>query len=267
LRNSYLGMAGGFGAVKVGRYDSPFKELAYKANLFNEELGDPRNLLSGSSAAASPYDNRQSNIVRYESPNMSGLEVWAQHTSNDGTEGIGGTGNSANSLNVHWSSGPIYLGAAYQKLGYQKTATITKQHDNAWRLVGNYSFGDVMVGAIYEDLKDIGGRDLNQKAIGLVGSIKMANNVVKLEYITADDIKGSAAAGVKDTGGTLLGIGLDHIFSKSTKMYFDYGVADNDDNTAAYSVISANAGHGEAMNAIKNGQKVKGFSGGMVLNF
>jgi predicted porin len=272
LRNSYLGFSGSWGAVKVGRYDSPFKELGRKLDNFNEELGDMRNILSGSTSAASVYDNRINNMIRYESPNMSGLTVNFAHSSNDASsltaEGPGGTGKSNNNLGVNWTSGPLFLGAAYQKLGYTQSATVTKDHDNSWRLAGAYTMDDLMVGLIYQDLKDIGGKDLSQKAMGVAASLKMANNMFKFHYLTADDLKGSAAAGaLTDTGSKLWALGVDHTFSKTTKVYVDYAQAKNDNNTAGTSVISGNAGHGETLVPIANGKKVKGISAGMVLNF
>ena len=237
-----------------------------------------RNLLSGSNptaptfssptATASMYDARVSNMIRYESPDMGGVTVNALHTSNDGTEGPGGTGNSVNSLGANWSAGPVFVGAAYQKDGFQQGGLVTKKHDNAWRLAGSYDFSGLVLGLIYQDLQDINGRDLNQKLEGLTASYKLANNLVKFHYLIADDLKGSSAAGAQsDTGGQLWALGVDHSFSKTTLAYVNYAIAENDSNTKAYSVISGNAGHGENDLPTVNGKTVKGISAGTVLNF
>jgi predicted porin len=102
----------------------------------------------------------------------------------------------------------------------------------------------------------------------------MANNLIKFEYLTADDVKGSGVP--SDTGGKLWALGLDHVFSKTTKVYVDYAKAANDSNTASYSVISSNGGHGENLlpgatgagtGTGANGKDVKAISAGMVLNF
>lgn len=274
LRNTFMGFAGSWGAVKVGRHDTPLKDLGRKLDNFNEEIGDMRNLLSGSLSGASNYDARVSNTIRYESPNMSGLMVTAQHTSNDGTEGPGGTGNAVNGLGANWSAGPLFLGAAWQKRSYiTNGTTITKDSDNAWRLAGSYSMGDLMIGLIYQDLKDINGADAKQKAFGPAASFKMANNLIKFHYLQADDVKGSA--GASDTGGKLWALGVDHNFSKTTKVYIDYAQAKNDNNTSLYSVMSGNGGHGETLLTTSGvtpatnglGKKVRAISAGMVLNF
>ncbi len=279
LRNTYLGFAGSWGAVKVGRYDTPFKDLGRALDNFNEEVGDMRNILSGSTSAASLYDDRVSNMIRYESPNMGGLTVNALHTSNNNNtgatdtstnvgEGPSGTGKALNSVGVNWSAGPIFVGAAWQRASFNQAGAVTKDHDSAWRLAGSYTMNDMMVGLIYQDLKDIYGADLAQKTMGIVASLKMANNKLKFQYLTADDESGSGCGATCDnTGGKLWALGVDHSFSKTTMMYVNYAQAKNDSNTSAYSVISGNGGHGENLSTVANGKKVKGISAGMVLNF
>lgn len=265
LRNTFMGFSGNWGTVKVGRHDTPFKDLGRKLDNFNEEVGDMRNILSGSSSSASIYDARVSNMIRYESPNMSGLTVNALHTSNNGTEGPGGTGKAVNSLGANYNAGPLFVGAAWQKDSFNKGGAVTKEHDSAWRLAGSYNMDALMVGLIYQRLQDILGEDLKQNAWGLAASYKMANNLIKFQYLTADDFKGSA--GGTDTGGNLWALGVDHMFSKSTLVYVNYAQAKNDNNTAMYSVVSGNAGHGEDLLPVADGKKVKGITAGMILNF
>lgn len=267
LRNTYMGFAGSWGAVKVGRYDSPFKELGRGLDNFNEEVGDMRNILSGSGATASIYDNRISNMIRYESPSMGGVTANFLHSSSNGTQGPGGTGNSVNSLGVNWNSGPIFVGGAYQKDGFQPNGTtITKSHDSAWRLAGSYHMDDWMVGLLYQDLKDINGADLEQKGKGVAASYKLANNLIKFHYLTADDESGSCNP-CSSTGGKLWALGVDHSFSKSTLVYVNYAKAKNDSNQGGISVVSGNAGNGVTDLPTKNGQSVKGITAGMILNF
>lgn len=292
LRNTFVGFAGSWGAVKVGRHDTPFKDLGRKLDNFNEEVGDMRNILSGSSSGASIYDYRASNMIRYESPSMSGFTVNALHTSNTTTggpttdaEGPGTTGGKAlNSIGANFTTGPLFLGFAWQKASYVKgtattafgqSLTATSDNDNAYRLAGSYTINDFMFGLIYQDLKDILGADLSQKAWGLAASYKMANNLLKFQYLQSDDFSGNALTTTSDTGGKLWALGADHMFSKTTLVYVNYAEAKNGDNTNIYSVMSGNAGHGENLlpssglptTVDTTGKKVKGLTAGMILNF
>ncbi|MHB8623233.1 MAG: porin [Sulfuricaulis sp.] len=273
LRNTYMGFAGSWGAVKVGRYDSPFKELGRTLDNFNEEVGDMRNILSGSSSGASIYDSRFSNMIRYESPTMAGFNVNFAHSSKNGPENVPdpthANGKSANSLGANWSGMGFFAGVAYQKDGFNQGGLVTKDHDNAWRLAGSYSFmEDATVGLIYQDLKDMFGEDLEQKAKGLTASYRLANNLIKFHYITADDESGTAC-GTKcsSTGGKLWALGVDHSFSKSTLVYVNYAEAKNDSNQSGLSVVSGNGGNGLNDLPTKTGQTVKGITTGMILNF
>jgi len=48
-RNSFLGLAGGFGTFVVGKHDTPVKLLGRKVDLFGDQIGDSRNLISDTS--------------------------------------------------------------------------------------------------------------------------------------------------------------------------------------------------------------------------
>jgi len=123
----------------------------------------------------------------------------------------------------------------------------------------------LMVGLIYQRLQDIYGADLKQNAMGVAASYKMANNLFKFHYMTADDFKGTD--GGSDTGGKLWALGVDHVFSKTTLAYINYAQAKNDNNNNMYSVVSGNGGHGENLLPVADGKKVKGITAGMILNF
>jgi predicted porin len=293
LRNSYLGFSSSWGAVKVGRYDTPMKDLGRKLDNFNEEVGDARNMLSGSctlntttagscsNSVAGTFDQRASNVIRYESPNMDGLTVNALHTSNtdpnigaSAAEGPANGSVSVNSLGVNWAAGPAFVGLAYEKHGVIKNSaggattsqTGTKDSESAMRLVGSYTMGDIMVGLIYQDAKDLFGFDAKQKTTGLAASYKMGNNMLKAHYYKAADVKGKD--GGTSTGGNMLALGVDHTFSKTTLAYFNYAKVSNDKNTYAYGVSSANGGHGEYLTPdTAGGKDEKGISLGMIMNF
>lgn len=43
-RDTFVGLRGGFGTLRVGKFDTPFKRARGPANLFGDQLGDMRNL-------------------------------------------------------------------------------------------------------------------------------------------------------------------------------------------------------------------------------
>lgn len=60
-RNIFVGLQGGFGTVKFGKFDTPVKVAGEKADFFNDEsLGDDTNLMVG--------ETRQNNMIQYSTP-------------------------------------------------------------------------------------------------------------------------------------------------------------------------------------------------------
>lgn len=265
LRNSFLGVSGGFGAVKIGRHDTPFKDLGRVLDSFNEQVGDARNAIgSGGVNSWFNWDQRVSNTVRYESPTFAGVQVTAQYATGEGSSTMvaSNTANDVVSLGARWTSGPILVG-----LAHETHRTQTSEDETGLRLVGRYDFGMADVGLFFEQLKDLegtAGSDL--KTMGVAANLKMGNDKVKLHYYKIDDLDG--AGGGNGTGGSLLAVGFDHAFSKTATVYVNYAKADNDNNANFVNVASANGGHGNAHSLPgTDGKSPSGFSAGMIVKF
>ncbi len=61
-RNSFLGITGNFGTIRLGTYDTPIKRAGLKADLFNDLRGDIKNITAG--------ENRNSSFLGYDSPEL-----------------------------------------------------------------------------------------------------------------------------------------------------------------------------------------------------
>jgi predicted porin len=253
LRNTFVGFAGSWGTVKLGRHDTAFKDLGRKLDNFNEQVGDMRNAIGASTG----WDNRVSNMIRYESPSFSGLNVVVQHTSNDGSEALANSSQKDNSLGVNWSAGPLFLGAAWNEQG---TGTTTEE--SGIRLAGAYTFNNIMLGLLWESLSDMGGvSGTDRDAMGFVAAMTMGNNKFKFHYLDADKTDNAATP----DGAKLWAIGVDHTFSKTAMVYLNYASVDNDTG-AAVTTTSSNGGHGETL-ATTGGKSPTGISTGVILKF
>jgi predicted porin len=266
LRNTFVGFSGGWGTVKLGRHDTPYKDLGRKLDNFNEQVGDMRTFIGNGDAAdggagasnANSFDQRVSNVIRYESPNFSGLNVVFAHTSNNGAEiGAPNTAQKDNSLGVNWSAGPLFLGAAWNERG----TTVANQDESGIRLAGSYTMNAFMIGLLWESLSDIGGTNgADRDAMGLVAAMKMGNNKFKFHWLDADKLDNAA-----DTGGDMFAIGVDHTFSKTAMVYLNYASVSNDTN-ASFQTASGIAGHGDNL-AVTAGKDANAISAGYILKF
>lgn len=245
-RNSFVGLAGGFGAVIAGRHDTPFKIIGRKVDLFADQIGDSQNLTS---VGGFGWDERPDNVIAYISPSFNGLQAIVAYVAEDG-----GEDTDAYSLNLTYSNGPLFLGAAYEQ--HNEGLVGGDDEEKGFRLAASYEMGAFKVTGLYQNLSDVGGNSGEDADVwGLGAAYSFGNNVLKAQYYSADsDVNGEA---------DMWAIGLDHNFSKSTTVYIAYAETDNDDG-GEYNVAAG--GHGENFDNIV-GDNPSGFSIGLIHKF
>ncbi len=265
-RNRYVGMKGGFGQVLAGVYDTPFKQIRSALDLFNEQIGDMRNLMTGGAG----WDLRPPNAVRYDTPNLNGFSAGYLYSA-DATASTASEDNRRrlDSLGVNYTKGPLYAAFAYETHRYNTVADGGNPTEKAYRLGASYTFGAFKVVALYNDLKDLGGTaagasSVKRKSWALGGAYTAGNNVFKLQYTKADDLSNNTAgASQPETGARLWAIGWEHLFSKTTKAYVDYAKTDNGANST---FAVGNSGRGDQVTPNAGGDP-SAWSVGMILNF
>lgn len=280
--NTYVGLEGkSWGKVLLGKHESPFKLLSRKVDLFNNQLGDSRNLVASASGAgvtaggaaiySAGWDLRPNNVIAYGTPNFNGFSVLVAYVSNVGTSaaqdpttGSPATGspaaanlNSVNawSANATYENGPIFVGLGYEKHNLSKlstAATANHSDEKAWRLAAGYNFGDFKVVGLYQRESGLcvgtittcstNGTDAKRTTWGLGGAYKLGANTIKLQYYRAGDLSNSGLANEGDTGANMWALGVDHALSKRTTVYAVYARTNND-RYAMYSAFGG--GHGD----------------------
>lgn len=246
LRNTFVGFSGGWGSVKLGRHDTPFKEIGRKIDNFNEQIGDLRSMIGQDPVLAfygysNGYDQRVSNMIRYDSPNFGGWSGSLQNTSNDGSDNYSNTAKRNTSFSVNWSAGPMYAGLGWLE---ETNATFDTEETTGLRLALSYTMNDMTLGFLWEDLSDmLGISGWDRKSWALAWSMKMGNNKFKVHYVNTDEID---LSGYDQTGATMIALGVDHSFSKTTMVYFNYVMVDNDD-FGLYNTTSGAVGHGQTI--------------------
>jgi predicted porin len=262
-RNSFLGLGSdAFGTIRVGKYDTPYKDIGRKTDLFNERVGDTRNVI-GLGSADGAFDARPSNMVRYDSPSFSGLQVALLHKSGaeeTSQNGAGAattpvdTGARYNSASVSYQGGPLF--AAF---GYETHDAAGSDDETGMRLGVGFKSGALTVNALYETIEDVGGvAGADGDVYGVGAAFKFGNATAKAQYfISEPDVAGADS--------NLMAVGLDYAFSKTVTAYVAYAQVDNDPG-ADNNVASANGGHGDTL-AVAAGTTPSAFSVGMEMNF
>ena len=224
MRNSFIGVKGGFGTVFAGIHDTPMKLLGRMLDNFGDTLADSRGILGATSLnGTNIFDPRTNNTITYVSPDFSGLSVSGAYMTdmNEASNVVDNNDNDAYSVNAVYKNGPILLGAAYEK----QNVTATTDRD-MWRLAAGYTFGNAKLGALYQSSESTNAATEERDGWGVFGSYAMGAITLKANYLKAGE--SNLAAG--DDGANQWTAGVDYALSKRTTVYALYARVSNDSN-------------------------------------
>lgn len=245
-RDSFVGLGGDWGAVRVGRANSPFKNATGSLDPFADTVFDYNNIMGQSGddtdlSSGSTHDTRISNAIWYNSANLSGFAFQAMYGVNDRTGA--GTKNEPDSMSIGgtYKAGPIFVGAAWQSLG-EAGRDITdgdgvNADSEAWRIGGSYTFKEAtMIGLAYENVDHGKGtadeKSQDRDAYFVSLSHKIGATTLALSYADADKVADAA-----DTSATQIAVGVTQALSKATSAYAIYGQLSGDaDAPAGYTI-------------------------------
>lgn len=224
-RDRFVGLKGGFGTFKVGKFDSPLKKAQGKIDQFGDRTGDIKYVFTG--------ENRVSNILQYSSPSMGGVQINAafmpgeEDEVNDGGDANDGPADAI-SLSVTFSMDNVYAALAHDSevSGYMYTNVDTDlgldrdfANLDTTRLVGVFNMDAFEVGAMYQVAEasdtDIDG-DIEQDGFLVSGAFKI--NSVKLKAQVGMSTYSDNDADV-ETDVELIALGADYKLSKQTNFF------------------------------------------------
>ncbi|OYY24897.1 MAG: hypothetical protein B7Y68_01985 [Thiotrichales bacterium 35-46-9] len=255
LRDTFIGLNGGFGTVLLGKMDSPIKHAGRKYDLFRDQIGNTRNILATANDVDA-VDGRYGNTIAYATPKMGGFDARLAYVpgaayDREQNSKVNNKGD-AYSAQLNFAAGAFDASLGYINIG--KTGTTPSvvggaalaNNFEAVRLGAGYTFGSAKVVALYQNDNTAKAIGLNgtRDTFGLGGSYKVTSaGTIKAQVYMASKLGSSAA--LDKTGATLWNVGYDHAMSKNTTAYVSYALMDNDTN-GAYSVNLASAGSGDS---------------------
>ncbi|MDM8567185.1 porin [Candidatus Halobeggiatoa sp. HSG11] len=246
-RNQVVGIGGNFGAVLVGRHDTPFKAVSGKADLFwATQIGHSRQITNGSG-----WDKRPSNVLMYKTPKISGVQATAMYiTEEDGDD------KDAFGFNAIYDNGSLMLGAGYEMHSAEMNGggegTDIDDSSSA-RLIGGFNMAGAKINLFYQSVFDDQGIDDNDNdTFGIGLSYGMGPGTFKTHYY-------QRALPGDDNNSALVAIGYDHKLGKNTAAYVQYAQSDE-------GLGLGGVGHGETMAADSDGDTT-GVSIGIVHKF
>lgn len=257
-RNSYLGLkTDGFGEVRAGRHDTPFKKVATGFDELGNTVGDNRAILGAAATSGNEMNLRADNALMY----LNGFDLGGSTLkvtglfSADG-ENSSGSGPDDNSHRVFsagasWLLGPLTLSGAVED-ARNLVASGGEGDAQGIRLAAEFTFGDFLAGMLLESLRhdlDSGAdSSLERNAFGLKVGYEGGPNKLVAQFSAADDADSdsNSSAYMASVGGFRnLGGGL--------KAYAVLTRTSNDDN-AAYQGVDG--GHGDELGTVPGGAPI-----------
>ena len=146
-RNQVIGLASPSGALVIGRFDTPFKKVGEKADLFwYSQLGQNRNITN-----ARNWDLRADKIIAFQTPIIKGFQGSAAYASDISDTSRITSNATAISLNGFYKKGKFQYGAAYEQHDLKDSSAKTQ----ALRLTTSYRNGPLkMVGFFQQEDND-----------------------------------------------------------------------------------------------------------------
>lgn len=256
-RDSFVGLRGDFGTVRIGQFDTPLKAVRGKVDMFGDRLGDIRNLTRTSTSGATNanignvFDERYKNGVAYSTPKFNNFSFDLHYTPHNGTGATNDNVLESYSLSASYEANGLYAAVAYET--FEGTNGLDP---NAVRIGLYYDItSDFRIAGMYQTASDVpeGDRDI----YGIGASYKLGNITLRSQVYIADEND------LDESGATMFVIGADYKLGKDVTTYIAYGITSNDDN-ADYRVSAG--GRDTALAAVA-GEDSTGLSLGVMYNF
>lgn len=273
LRNTFVGLSGGFGTVLAGRHDTPYKLSTGKLDPFGDRIGDYNVVIGNFGGQIVTSDERAPQTIAYVTPTFGGFHgaiAYVSHYVNN-ANGDGNEHDRAVSAMVQYDNAGFFASAAYEwgtgnaladllAPGLLGPNNFDEPELTSYKFGLGYTFAGFTLGGIYENIAadpGKGAKDLDRDAYYVTAKYAFGNSAIGGFWGMADDIDGP----VKDNGAYMYGLGYDYNLSKRTSLYAMYAGVNNERN-GAYSVWT-----GSGMYDNELGHNINGYSLGVIHKF
>jgi len=241
-RQSWVGLTGDFGTLKMGRQYTPQFYFFDAVDPF--DLGFTSGVAGGSTSTAGVFGFisqsawRVNNSVSYQTNDLSGFGAMGLYSFGE----VAGNTSASRSVGVSgkYSAGPLYVGAVY----YKANDAIAAGNGLKSVLVGAaYDFGVAKAAFGYsKDTSDDSSIDTKGFMLGVTVPVTPADNILA----TVAQLKNNAVS----TGNksTQYAIGFTHALSKRTNLYGSYSRETNDVNINGGGLAIANGATASLVN-------------------
>jgi predicted porin len=210
-RIAAVGFSGGFGTVKLGKYDSAYDMVNNAANgVFNSALSAEKNTWRSGGYTWNP-----NNGIYYATPDLGGFAAAVSYALGENKSAAHDAGN-VSSFNLSYAQGPLSVSGGYQteKLYGNSTANKIGQINASY----DFTVAKLQLAFGSADVTTTVQTKTTEYQIGVTAPLSAALSVAA-NFATSKDDDNTAATGVKRNG---VGLGLAYTLSKRTFVYGGY---------------------------------------------
>jgi predicted porin len=163
-RDSFVGLSGGWGTFKMGRYLAPYDDIH---GIFGNDNTASTSILSTASVwaqgfAGQPttggFDDRLQQSIRYETPSYSGFQFKGQFSTTGGTNSqtnanFPSSNTNAQSYGLFYRNGPAVIGTAYEYHHNQRGTSQLPLSDWAFSVAAKWQFSGFNIAGVYEKME------------------------------------------------------------------------------------------------------------------
>lgn len=203
-RDSFVGLAGGFGTIVAGNLTGPTRALGAKFDVNSGATGIGANTallgkFSGGSGAGH-FDQRITNAIAYVSPTVGGFNGVLAYSTGFTTTGLpghesmgrdnAGQGNTAWTLGLNFETGPVYVGYAYTAVNAAGNGSVGDSSATA----ANLGTGAVTTTSVVGDGLAAGWNKVDNHRLGVMykaafGQVGFLFDRARIDPTTGSDLK------------------------------------------------------------------------------
>ena len=249
-RDTYVGLAGGFGTVAAGTLTHPLRAFGVKAELMpgSAGFGTLSSITGTINGLRTGADDRAQNAVAYISPSFSGFTVIGAYVNGERHLQDGTADSTVNSrawqIAGQYDNGPLFVGLGYHRASdpaFTNVVTSTVQgyaeKARVIRAVVAYTLpSNTKLTALYDNTKAtnvgaegvVDGNELKRQAWALGVSQGFGKNTVGLQYAQNTKLKQNGEA-QDDSQSRIISALYSYELSKRTMLHARYSRLSNQD--------------------------------------
>lgn len=242
-RDSYIGLSGSFGAIRLGTNENAYERMLYSHNYMDGDWSYGNIGIMGGTGGngISTVWNRTADTIMYYSPNMNGLSFEVDYVT-PSTAKTGGAG----AVNPNIISAAVEFAPAegnfrvYGALHNSSDVVGAKSDESNMLIGGGMTMGNIKWDVIFENMKSNSGApgaaDIKHSAIDLEAQIGLPTGNLGLSFVKAQKTSGRPVTN-DNTGAMSISGNYMHNLGKSSWLFLIVSNIKNEDN-ANYSLAA-----------------------------